>query len=43
MPLSEDWRAFSESLNSNGVEYVVTFDAKASANRAAMRRRTHAV
>lgn len=23
MPLPEDWRAFIESLNSNGVEYVV--------------------
>jgi len=23
MPLPEDWRAFIESLNSNGVEYVI--------------------
>jgi extradiol dioxygenase family protein len=23
MPLPEDWRAFIESLNSNGAEYVV--------------------
>jgi hypothetical protein len=23
MPLPEDWRAFIESLNSHGVEYVV--------------------
>ena len=23
MPLPEDWRAFIESLNSNGVEYLV--------------------
>jgi hypothetical protein len=23
MPLPEDWRAFNESLNSNGVEYVI--------------------
>jgi hypothetical protein len=23
MPLPEDWRAFVESLNSNGVEYVI--------------------
>lgn len=23
MPLPEEWRAFIESLNSNGVEYVV--------------------
>jgi len=23
MPLPEDWRAFIESLNSNGVEYAV--------------------
>ncbi len=23
MPLPEDWRAFIESLNSNGVEYLI--------------------
>jgi hypothetical protein len=30
MPLPEDWRAFIELLNSNGVEYVVVLPRRRS-------------
>jgi hypothetical protein len=37
MPLPEDWRAFIESLNSHGVEYVVVGAVALARNEAAPR------